>query len=547
MKNRFDVYGKRLPGRGALALALAAVLILTQVVPLVTPVLAAGPQAPSLLTPTRPRATPLPKKSPTPAATPTEAAAFTCDQSPADVPADWQVALCESFSDNTNEWSNGKSTDDYGTITRTLQDGAYTWDLDAKNGVYWSARYTSQLFSDFYLSSANQVLSGPDATQYSLQFRWVDTDNFYTFLVNDKKQFRSDLMYRGQWQNLIDWTDSDAIQPGGVNELAVKAEGRQFTFFINGENVAEMNDSRLKTGLIGVAAGLSDAGQASVSFDNVQVWISPTGDNPTTTPTIEATNTPTAKATPRVTPKASPTRRATRPTATPTPSQEACSPDSGIAPANWRSVMCDTFVDDSNDWPVGDDNGQYADVTRTLDGGVYTWEVDSKEGVYASAEPKIRSLTDFYLAVEAMRASGPDDMHYGVLFRYKDANNYYTFSINDAVQEYNVQILEAGTWKTLTDWTHSEAIKPGEANWLSVLGKGSKFTFYINDEQVGDLADNRLPKGLIGLGVDVNSGEQATIEWTTVDVRAPATVSSRDVRTPAVVASLDQYECIVCG
>ena len=546
MNDQFDMFGRRWSPRAVFALALTVMLALTQVVPL-TPALAVGPQAPNLLTPTRPAATPLPRKSPTPVATPTEAApAFTCDQSPAEVPGDWPLGLCESFSDNANGWLTGQSDDDFGVINRQVQDGAYTWDLNVKNDVFWSARYTSQLFSDFYLSSAMQVLTGPDTTQYALEFRWVDSDNFYTFLINDQKQYRADLMYRGKWQTLIDWTDSEAIVPGEVNELAVKAEGRHFTFFINGEDVGELNDTRLKTGLIGVAAGLPDAGQASVSFDNVQVWVSPTGDNPTTTPTIEATNTPTARATPRVTPKASPTRRTTRPTATPTPSQEACAPDSGIAPADWSIVMCDTFVDDSNGWPVGDDNSQYADVTRTLDGGVYTWEINTKEGAYLSVRPDMQPLADFYLAVEAARASGPDNMNHGVQFRFEDASNYYTFSINDAVQEYTVQIRHAGAWETPVDWTHSEAIKPGEANRLAVLGEGSQFTFYINDEQVGDLTDDRLPKGLIGLRVDMDANEQATIDWTTVDVRAPA-ASGRNVLTPTVVASLDQYECIVCG
>jgi len=287
VEGRFDRLRRTLLPHGVFALALIVMLVLTQVVPPVTPALAAGPQAPNLLTPTRTQAAPPVKRSPAPVATPAEAApASTCDQPPTEVevPSDWQLALCEPFDDNANHWLTGPEEDENGTVTRQIQDGVYTWEMDAKYGADWWRNYAERQFSDFYVSADIQHLTGPEETQYGLSFRSADGDNFYMFLADDTKRFRVDLMYRGQWQTLIGWTDSGAITPGGVNQLAVKAEGRRLTFYINGDNEGEVRDSRLKTGLLGIAGG-SGPGQASVSFDNLQVWVSPTGDNPTTTPT----------------------------------------------------------------------------------------------------------------------------------------------------------------------------------------------------------------------------------------------------------------------
>jgi hypothetical protein len=56
--------------------------------------------------------------------------------------------------------------------------------------------------------------------------------------------------------DLLPWTHSDAVLPGGAsNRLDVRATGSQFAFSVNDLPVAQLSDDRLATGAVGVFAG----------------------------------------------------------------------------------------------------------------------------------------------------------------------------------------------------------------------------------------------------------------------------------------------------
>jgi hypothetical protein len=55
---------------------------------------------------------------------------------------------------------------------------------------------------------------------------------------------------------LQDWTPSPAVQPGAAeNRVEVQARGVQFTFIVNGVQVAQITDATLSSGAVGVFAG----------------------------------------------------------------------------------------------------------------------------------------------------------------------------------------------------------------------------------------------------------------------------------------------------
>ena len=68
------------------------------------------------------------------------------------------------------------------------------------------------------------------------------------------------LLNNGNWNTIIEWTDSSQINTDGTNTIGVLAKGTSFTFFINGEQVDQADDSTLKSGKVGIALALHNAG-----------------------------------------------------------------------------------------------------------------------------------------------------------------------------------------------------------------------------------------------------------------------------------------------
>lgn len=93
-----------------------------------------------------------------------------------------------------------------------------------------------------------------------------------------------------------------------------------------------------------------------------------------------------------------------------------------------------------------------------------------------------RKFGDFDLRVTARLLEGPIDQNqFGVIFRYRDAQNFYVFRIT-ADGYYSLVRVQNGVQETISDWGITDVIAQGDApNTLRVIGRGDTFTFYIND------------------------------------------------------------------
>jgi hypothetical protein len=199
----------------------------------------------------------------------------------------------------------------------------------------------------------------------------------------------------------------------------------------------------------------------------------------------------------------------------------ACIHETALAPPGWRVILCDTFNTNRNDWPLGDYEGERAIGNRSLTGGQLVWEAEALDDVIWWAVPDVSSVFDFYLTVDTRRTGGNKDAQYGVIFRKADGDNYGLFKIKDS-QHFKLSLRHEGEWDTVIDWTEATAIRPGDPNRLTVLAEGSHYTFYINDQYVGEADDDRLSRGQAGLAVELlDAGDTATFEFDNFEVRAP--------------------------
>lgn len=153
----------------------------------------------------------------------------------------------------------------------TIADGQLHVQVHQPQQLAWAAAGRS--FGDFRLTVEATQQAGPANNEYGVLVRMDDDQRFYAFSISGDGYARVALYDNGNWTLLgSDWTPSPAIRQGeATNTLTVETQGQQFTFQVNGETVAQVEDATLSRGEIGLYAGTFDEGDVSVSFDHLRV------------------------------------------------------------------------------------------------------------------------------------------------------------------------------------------------------------------------------------------------------------------------------------
>lgn len=191
----------------------------------------------------------------------------------------------------------------------------------------------------------------------------------------------------------------------------------------------------------------------------------------------------------------------------------------------WPAVLFESFNDNVNEWPTGDEDGQYTTISWKID-GKYHWEATAKEGFIYWTQPNISEVGDFYLSVDGQQISGPKDGDYGVIFRKTDNDNYTVFRIN-AIGQYGLDEKSGGSWYTHIDLTSSDAIHPERVNHIAVIGVGKQISFFINNQYITSISDQPELKGSAGLAIEMyNKGDKGVFEFDNFIYRSPEQAST---------------------
>ncbi len=378
----------------------------------------------------------------------------------------WPLLLRDGFDVNENDWSTGDYSDELIEGSRRITDDKYHWEATASGGVVWWSIPELDTVSDLYLTVEGKQIGGDTDSQYGVIFRRADRDNYYIFRIRDDGDYQLRTRYEGEWETLIGWTESYLIQAGAVHRLAVVAQGSQFTFYINDQYVDEYTDTKLSEGQVALVIGLDDEGDTGTfEFDNFEVR-------------------------------------------------------APMSPSRWPILLSDGFAANDNDWRIGDYSDERVTGNRSMTDGVYRWEADALNGVVWWSVPDVASISDLYLTVDATRISGAEDGKYGVVFRRTDNDNYAFFMIKDD-QNYKFSVRYQGTWHTVLGWTEAPSIRPGETNRIKIIVEGAHHAFYVNDQLVGEVDEDRLSSGKVGLAIELSKDDVAVFEFDDFEVRAP--------------------------
>ena len=190
----------------------------------------------------------------------------------------------------------------------------------------------------------------------------------------------------------------------------------------------------------------------------------------------------------------------------------------------WSGAFIDNFDQNSYDWASGARTGDRADITWTIADGVYRWDAVAKEGFVWWVYPEMEEYADFYYAVDLDIVQGPDAAEQGLVYRmFKngDEYSYYLYEISNDGQ-YSVWFRDPSGWSELIPWTISPLIKANGSNRLALIAQGSRMVFFINDQFVAEVSDDRLSTGKLGLciGLDEN-GQTGVWQFDNLEIRTP--------------------------
>jgi len=178
-----------------------------------------------------------------------------------------QLPWADDFSDPSSGWQAQSDA----SADVSYSDGVMRVLVKWPNSFAWAS--AEREFGDFHLSVDAAQVAGPDDNEYGVQVRMKDNRHLYRFSISGDGYYRI-VKLDGEKEVVLgdDWTEADAIRTGvAVNHLEVICQGTTLTFRVNGELLAEVEDSSYREGDIGLYAGSFFEPGVEVNFDNLEV------------------------------------------------------------------------------------------------------------------------------------------------------------------------------------------------------------------------------------------------------------------------------------
>ncbi|MGB1250594.1 MAG: hypothetical protein ACPG8W_08295 [Candidatus Promineifilaceae bacterium] len=183
----------------------------------------------------------------------------------------WAVQFRGDFGDDAYAWKTDSGEDQYAIATRSLVDGAYVWEVDAKQEFFWFETPVGAELGDFYVSAEISQAS-PFVGEQGILFRVADNSNFYFFSLCDSPQkYQAGRRVADEWLTLIECTEHKAISQNGSNQLEVVGKDSQFYLSINDELVDEMFDTNHDFGRFGVIVEMEAEDNNTFTFHNLEI------------------------------------------------------------------------------------------------------------------------------------------------------------------------------------------------------------------------------------------------------------------------------------
>jgi hypothetical protein len=115
-----------------------------------------------------------------------------------------------------------------------------------------------------------------------------------------------------------------------------------------------------------------------------------------------------------------------------------------------------------------------------------------------------RTFADVDVSVRFRPISGKEDASGGIIFRAKDAKNYYLVRANGLEDNFRLYTMKDGSRGQIAS-TKVDAPKLGEWHTMRVVAKGSKIQAYLDGKLKIDQEDKTYGEGYVGLWTKADS------------------------------------------
>ncbi len=183
---------------------------------------------------------------------------------PTAVSASGDTLFFDDFSNRVTGWDRFTSAEG----TMDYDGGGYRFLVNALQTNFWST--PGKDYSDVRLEVDVAKISGPDENRFGLICRYIDSNYYFFMLSSDGfytigKYIASNAMLLGQ----TEMQSSDSIQQGfAVNHLRADCVGNTLTLYVNGSQVASVQDADFPRGDIGLLVGTFAEPGVDIMFDN---------------------------------------------------------------------------------------------------------------------------------------------------------------------------------------------------------------------------------------------------------------------------------------
>ena len=175
------------------------------------------------------------------------------------------------FDDDFSDPNSGWSQQDTSTGFSGYRDGQYVVEVNEPNYDIWG-NYDYEQFDDVIINVDATVLQSANGTGgYGVMCRYVNSDNYYKFEVDEDGYFIIYKYLSGEFVALYDWDSLSWLAGNSYAHLTVSCIGNELTLVVNDSLIASVTDDSFSQGYIGLVGGVFDDTGLVVAFDNLTV------------------------------------------------------------------------------------------------------------------------------------------------------------------------------------------------------------------------------------------------------------------------------------
>lgn len=181
--------------------------------------------------------------------------------SPSALPPEGQTLYSNEFNAPSDGWvftGESSSTD--------VQDGHLEIAVNTTQYLTWGLADINA--ADVIIHAEAQVRQSALDGEFGIICRYTNPDNFYALVISEDGYFSIYKRLAGEFEYLVEWTPSELVTTTGRDRISAACIGDSFRLFLNGNLLAEANDSDLTIGDVGLIAGTWEGTPLLVEFDN---------------------------------------------------------------------------------------------------------------------------------------------------------------------------------------------------------------------------------------------------------------------------------------